>query len=325
MGMPENVYELDKMTHKKVASLDRKRTFVLQAVSPMEVHGPHLPIGQDLFESVALARETVCRLAPERPDWSFILMPPLPVAIDCLPHAGSVNYPINVVYDVAYHSLKPFANNGFARLAYSAFHGSPRHICALEQAAFDLNRHYKHTAAVSLFSAVVARMLNENFFYEAVKDDPSFTLTEGQVTKDTHAGFIETSLALHLWPELVAEGWENLPHCTKNAEEEQGRLAFGKDESGGGLKDVKGRIDDIARSVTHFKKHTYNGYPSAASAALGKRIFDHIIEICKNILNEFIDKGRAMDGRSPLWKFRGVFLNKPINSFVDNVLKLYSE
>ena len=129
-----NVFRLDRISHSTLKNLDRSRTAVLVTMSPMEVHGPHLPLGQDWFEAQAILEKTADKMAKERTDWNFVILPPLPIAIDCVPAQGSISYPVQLVRDVAFHTMEPFAKHGFARLAFSSFHGGPRHICALEDA-----------------------------------------------------------------------------------------------------------------------------------------------------------------------------------------------
>jgi hypothetical protein len=46
--------KLENITHKRFLQLDPKRTVVAVAIGPLEMHGPHLPIGLDLFEAYAL-------------------------------------------------------------------------------------------------------------------------------------------------------------------------------------------------------------------------------------------------------------------------------
>jgi creatinine amidohydrolase len=326
MDTPDNIFQLENITHTKLKRLDREHTLVMCAMSPIEVHGPHLPLGQDWFEARALADHAVRALAAERPDWNFLFTPPIPISIECVPHLGSISYPVQVVRDVAYHTLRPFAKHGFARLAYSSFHGSPRHICALEDAADALSKEYK-TAAISLFSAAVSRLLKGNIFFEAV-EDAGLKITQSQLSKDTHAGFVETSLALHLWPELVEPGWEHLPPSTATPEDGEQKSSFlmGKKQSTplDKLRDTIERIQGIVDSATHFQSSTYSGYPAIADAEMGRRMFERLVELTKDLMSEFLDTGAAMDGHSPLWKLRGIFLNGAVNRLADDVLKIYT-
>ncbi len=315
---------MDTITASKLASLDRDKTMVMVAISPLEVHGPHLPIGQDWYEAQVIAEKTIEKLAAERRDWSFIIMPPVPVSIDCIPHLGSVNFPVKVVEDVAYYTMRPFAKEGFARLVFSSFHGSPRHNCALEAAAERLTRGYG-VPVMSVFSAIINRITDGDIFYDAVKDSPSCSITFNQTTKDTHAGFVETSLALNQWPDLVEGGWEELPPRIKVPEEEEGQSYLYGDNEDSSFSKIKaniGRMSGILQALRHFKTNTYCGYPAKSSVESGELIMKHVTNVGKDVLADFMEKGSQMDVHSPLWKLRGIFLSKPINFVADNILKI---
>ena len=45
----------EELTHTSASQLDPERTLVIATFSPLEVHGPHLPLGQDVFEAYHLA------------------------------------------------------------------------------------------------------------------------------------------------------------------------------------------------------------------------------------------------------------------------------
>ena len=324
-------YHLEKMSHGALSQLVPSRTAVVVPISPLEVHGPHLPVGQDLFEATALMTRTVESLARKRTDWDFLMLPPIPVAVDCVPALGSVAYPATLVRRVAYHALLPFARAGFSRLAYASFHGGPRHICALEDAAHRLSRR-KGVAAMSLFSAMVARMVEGNVFYDAVAGRKDRRIALGQVQQDHHAGFVETSLALHLWPDLVDDGWKSLPPSVSDpeggdAKAERG-IFFGYADHPSlterALRNLA-RARSVVRAVRHFRASTYSGYPALASAAQGKAIFAHVVDLCVGLVEEFLDRGRAMDGHSPLWPAKDFFLSPAVNAIADDWLKVYSD
>jgi len=327
MDFRPNVYRLDQMTNTKLKSLDRSKTLVMAVQSPIEVHGPHLPVGQDLFEASALAERALNETAKLREDWNFVLLPSMPVSIDCVPELGSLPFPVKIVRDVAYYSLRPFARAGFARLAYSSFHGSPRHICALEDAAATLTDRYG-APALSLFSAAIARMTEGNVLYDAVKDMPGMPLDSDQVMIDTHAGFFETSLGLLLWPELVEDGWQQLPPSGPPSESEPPKsFLFGKEENDllEKIQTTFERVKNIAGAFKHFRNSTYRGYPALSSKEMGEHILDALIKLSVEILEEFIERGSAMDGHSPLWRMRDVLLNPMVNYLVDDVFKIYSK
>ena len=47
------------------------------AVSPIEVHGPHLPLGTDVFVAEELRRRYAAALQEEFPDYTLVVLPSL--------------------------------------------------------------------------------------------------------------------------------------------------------------------------------------------------------------------------------------------------------
>jgi len=325
------ILRLEEITQRRLLGLDKQHTLVAAAMSPIEVHGPHLPLGQDLFEAYALTEHALERLARKKPEWTFVLLPPIPVAADCVPKLGSLNFPVRLVRDVAYHVLRPFALHGFSRLVFGNFHGGPRHNLALETAAVRLSREFD-TACISLMSAVLGRILQDNLFYKAVENTPGRRINSEQIKKDLHAGQVETSIGLHLWPELVEHGWQDLPGLVADDPQtgKGGSRHFlfsdgAPTTPSGRIRRAAGRLRVMAESVRHFSKNTYRGYPALSSAREGRDLFEHLVGIAVEALEEFIEKGREMNGHSPLWPMRRFLLNRGVNKIFDDWLGVYSE
>jgi len=324
------VLRLDRISHNHLKSLDRNRTMVVAAVSPIEVHGPHLPLGQDFMEAYAITEKTLEKVASRHKEWTFVLLPPIPVATDCVPKLGSINFPVSVVRDVAYHLMKPFAMHGFARLAFTAFHGGPRHNCALEAASEKLSKEF-NVAVLPLFSAVIKKAVEGEIFFEGIENSPGREITLEQIKHDHHAGFVETSLGLHLWPELIDEGWQELApevsHAAPQGKHSQ-HFLFASESTSGSVDRARRtweRIRAMVRSARHFKAHTYKGYPALSSAVQGRDMFEHLTNVAQEVIEEFLDKGMEMDGHSPLWVFRRVLLSPSVNKVFDDLLGVYKE
>lgn len=325
------VLRLEEITHSRLQSLDRERTLVAAAVSPIEVHGPHLPLGQDLLEAFALTEKTLEKVASIHKDWTFVLLPPIPIATDCVPKMGSINFPVTLVQEMAYHLLRPFALHGFSRLVYTSFHGGPRHNLALEAAAHRLNREY-NTAVLSVLSVVISKAMEGNLFFNGVEHTQGRKISLEEAKKDLHAGYVETSIGLHLWPELVEEGWKDLPGLTSTVstmgKDSNQHFLYGYATPAGLTERVQqmlARVQAMARSAGHFRKHTYRGFPAMSSAEEGRDLFEHLVGISREVILDFIEQGREMDGHSPLWPFRKILLNPAVNKVFDDWMGVYTE
>jgi creatinine amidohydrolase len=44
-----SIHRLEELSTPQLDALDRARTVVILTVSPLETHGPHLPLGVDAF------------------------------------------------------------------------------------------------------------------------------------------------------------------------------------------------------------------------------------------------------------------------------------
>ena len=81
-------------------ALDRARTLVIITVSPLEEHGPHLPLGVDAFTARHFAELIAGRLVSERPGWSAVLTPTLHLGSFTFEAVGTVTVRQRVVRDV---------------------------------------------------------------------------------------------------------------------------------------------------------------------------------------------------------------------------------
>ncbi|MCB1155436.1 creatininase family protein [bacterium] len=318
------VHRYESMTQADVLALDRDKTVVIATFSPLEVHGHHLPLGQDVFEADAMAMAAARELVAKRPDWSVLLLPPYAVAADCVPLPGSVAFTPKQLAKTAYEALAPFARMKFACLAYSSFHGGPRHMVALEVAADRLTRKLR-TPAISLFSVMLARFGQNEMLDRAVANVEDRRITPDELHRDFHGGYIETSLALHLYPELVHESWKTLGPIVpdRSGKEGQGEGFMGAGENLS-LAEKLLSTGDVIRSMLgelrHFKQHGLYGYPGYADPEHGRRIFEFLSRETSAIVDEFIDKGAAFKARSPMWPLRHIMMSGVTSRIVDGWL-----
>jgi len=65
----------ETLTKRQFDRIDRKSAVVFVTCSPLEVHGPHLPLGADVLEGEGLAERTL-RFLPESHRARTFLTPP---------------------------------------------------------------------------------------------------------------------------------------------------------------------------------------------------------------------------------------------------------
>ncbi len=216
-----------------------------------------------------------------------------------------------MVREAAFHLLKPFAQQGFGRLLISSFHSSPRHICALEEAA-DLIANEFGQPTGSLFSMAIARVDEQDFLMQGIKNTRGCKITHQQLLSDFHAGFIETSLAVHLYPKLVKQIWNTLEPLTEKRTDkatsspvrEDDCCTSGKAPLWQGVLSSVAEIAELARKLDYYRSFNYHGYPALASAEAGRDLLEHLSQTCAQLVVEFIHQGNKMDCHSPLWKYR---------------------
>jgi len=90
---------LEEMSTPALDALDRARTVVVLTVSPLEEHGPHLPVGVDAIAARYFAETIAERLAAGRPGWTVLLAPTLHLGSFTFDAVGTVSVRQRVVRD----------------------------------------------------------------------------------------------------------------------------------------------------------------------------------------------------------------------------------
>lgn len=206
------IFHLEELSFTQLEALDRSRTVVLFTVSPLEEHGPHLPIGTDLFTSGAVCAGLAERILKEKPGWTVLVGPSLPIGASAFDRAGTLLVRARTVRNATLDYGAALARHGFRYLVVLNGHGGPRHVVALEEAAASVSRRYK-VRMLSVSGLVLWKFMRGRYIdrLETILGRP-FTAEEKEAIRgDTHAGMWETSLILHSRPELVNPSYADLP------------------------------------------------------------------------------------------------------------------
>lgn len=276
--MSARLFDLGEMTAPEVDALDRATTAFVISVSPVEQHGPHLPLATDIIEADGLARRLIERLARERPGWTFVFHPPLPIGADCFGYPGTIAVRPEVVGGAVEDIAVSLAGAGFRRFIVSSHHGGPEHNLALERAARRVRRRTRGRATVLSLAGrtIVGLYLDGGLeaFYERIGADAE---TRRALAVDCHAGAFETAEMLVLRPDLVRP-FDRLPPV---------------------LVPLHHLTNDSAR--TEGAGLGYFGAPALASREMGERYIDFIVERALPDVRAFLD-GAEVPGIALRWR-----------------------
>ena len=178
-------------------------------VNPVEYHGPHLSLHNDHLVSAGLARDMHAILQTTLGEHPFLFAQDLGVGVDPCPGPGSEYTSYSTARQRVLQAVHRLADLDAQRVVLMTFHGSPLHGHALHAGVRALAA--RGVRAIAPLTLALEQLMQGRL--EAIEDawspvaDPA-----SQAASDCHAGFIETSLALHYAPEHV-QGHEALPPC----------------------------------------------------------------------------------------------------------------
>ncbi len=279
----------ETLTKKQFDAIDRERAVVFVTCSPMEVHGPHLPIGADCLEGEGLAERTL-RFLPERHrSRAFLKLPFVWAACDGVPQPGTVAFRPSTTMAFLEDMGRSLALQGFRNVMVSNFHGSPRHFLSIETACERVSRAHG-IRMVSIFSMMLTRLkVKGSELGDVLGHIPG--VVKADLAGDTHAGFVETSQLLALHPDWVDPEYKSLPRRTVP-------------KAGGFIAGIKG-------GMRYFSAETYSGAPAGATAEIGEQILDTLAGRTAEAIAEILDGTLPREQwHSPFWGLRHVFVNR---------------
>lgn len=206
------VVRLAELSFTRLDALDRHQTVVLFAVSPLEEHGPHLPVGTDLFHSEFFNGELANRILEEKPGWLVVIGPSLPIGASAFDHVGTLLVRARTVRNAALDYGAALARHGFRYILVTNAHAGPRHVVALEEAAAVVSRRYG-VRMLSVSGPILWKFLRGKFTERLAPllGRPLSPAEREAIRGDAHGGLWETSLLLLTRPDLVDPAYAHLP------------------------------------------------------------------------------------------------------------------
>jgi creatinine amidohydrolase len=221
------VISLLDIPHQEARRLARSGAPVYLTVNPVEYHGPHLSLHNDRLISIGLVREVHERLAQTH-DWPLLLGADLEIGVEPCPGPGTRRTAYPIVRHLVLEACRALAELGASKVVLMTFHGAPLHNLVIEAGVSLLRA--GGVRAVAPFNGLLTEMLflDPSKFAAAfahVDDESERTQMMGSLANDFHAGFFETSMALHYAPESVAPDYQSLPPCPDVRPDGKFRLA----------------------------------------------------------------------------------------------------
>jgi creatinine amidohydrolase len=239
-----------EMTAPEIGALPLATTLVVAPIAAVEQHGPHLPVITDTVLATAVA-EGVERALPDR----LLVLPTLWLGASDhhLPFGGTLTASLPVYEQLLVELLTPLLDRGFRRVLILNGHGG--NIDPLRVALRRLDRAYPRA------------ILTGAAYWDLAAGEIA-GLCEGPLKQVGHACEVETSLMLHLRPDLVRRGLvRDDPVATPAA---LTGLSWARDF---------GRKTD----------HGVVGFPQLADAERGRRMYEAIVTKVADVARAVLD------------------------------------
>jgi creatinine amidohydrolase len=197
----DKILKFEELSWKKIDSFDRNKTILFLPISPMEEHGPHLPVGTDILIITDAVKEAIKTIHDKKPEYTCVLMPTVPIGF-CkfnTDFPGSISVSSKTVRDVVYSMGSALGEHGFKYIVICTYHMALGHLKGIYSAMNKLDSKYKMIAIEPWGPYFYNNMVEQR--------EPKLGF---DTTKEVHAGFRETSVMKYQYPYLVDESYKKL-------------------------------------------------------------------------------------------------------------------
>lgn len=258
-----SIHRLEEMTWVEMDDLDREKTVVWIPISPIEEHGPHLPLGTDLFGARDMAEMAASMLVEKDDSVHAILAPAIPLG-GCRITAdfpGTISVRGTTLARVVTDVCEAFANHGFRYIIIANHHLDPVHMKAILSAIDDLGNRHPDVHIIEILSRVA--------YAGAETEEKKLGRALGlDMDLEIHADVRETAYIRHRYPDLFKPQADPLPPV---------------------LIDIK---DGLRKGLKTFKqmgaKMGYIGSPEAATDKIGRLHLEENARLAANLAVQLI-------------------------------------
>lgn len=245
--------KLDELSGPQIGSRLTRDSVIVLPLGAVEQHGPHLPLNTDLVVAEAVSTELVARVGEECDAW---LLPALPFT-KSNEHAwagGTMWLSAPTMMAVLDDIARSIAATPARRLLFVNGHGGNSSLAAM------MNREIRLKHGLMTFLA-----------HPHVPADQGGSSASGELGMGVHGGMDETSMMLHLRPDLVDMALARRSVPDRLAE--NSHVRFGGTVSFGWLSNDFGADGVI-------------GDPTGASAEIGRSMFEASVATLCDVVRE---------------------------------------
>lgn len=196
--------ELLKLNASEWAALSRERTVFFFTLGPIEDHGPHLPVGQDLYEARALVERLAARVENElgtlegKEPFTSILMPDLPLSATSNTHAFALTVPSDIVKSTLLHLCLKLRKQGFRHFACVTGHLGAKQLAVLEEVGRALRLRDQLWGLRKIFKPSAAPQCSFHLLSAPLVTQEDVLHSPLWFDAKEHGGSDDTSIALYL-------------------------------------------------------------------------------------------------------------------------------
>lgn len=276
---------------------------VFLAVNPVEFHGPHLSLHNDRHVTAGLSRDLHAALAEGRKEFPYLVADDLELGVEPASGPGSRHARFTDARRAVVEACRALVELGARAVVINTFHGGALHNLAIDAGARVVER------AGGRALAPLAIVLHRMIALDTAELDEVTELAPGSESEraalreklrwDFHAGWLETSLALHYAPETVSAIHRELPPAPPLGRD--GLLsALHRVARALGRRSLATELDFIASAATWTRQRPFLGYtsmPHLATAEAGARIAEKFVaryaEVARAVLFDGAPAPRA--------------------------------
>lgn len=276
MSSPINV--LDLPHHEARELLRATRAPVFLAMNPVEFHGPHLSLHNDRWITAGLSRDLYAALADGRDDFPYLVADDLELGVEPASGPGSRHARFADAERNIVEACRALVELGARAAVINTFHGGALHNLAIDAGV----RVFEQAGGRAIAPLAIAlrqmieldpRELDGAIELVSCSSEEKTALREN-LRFDFHAGWLETSLALHYAPHTVSPVHRDLAPAPPLGRDRMMSALHGVARALGRER-VAVELDFIATAATWTKLRPFLGYtsmPHLASAKAGAHL-----------------------------------------------------